>query len=105
MREEVRSVSGNSEAQDSASQASDVRSERLERLEGLLKGIAEQVMDKDVSIPAMGECTKVGVEGDTSHELGPTIYEHVMDAVKPGTLKLLPQEKRAVPARNPKDSH
>ncbi|CAH0516713.1 unnamed protein product [Peronospora belbahrii] len=98
MREEVRSVSGNFEAQDSASQASDVRSERLERLEGLLKGIAEH-------IPAMGECTKVGVEGDTSHELGPPIYEHVMDAVKPGTLKLLPQEKRAVPARNPKDSH
>lgn len=42
MREEARSVSGTSEAQDGASQASDVSSERMGRLERLLEGIAEQ---------------------------------------------------------------
>ena len=42
MQEEVRSVSGTFEAQDGVSQASDVNSERMERLEGLLEGMAVQ---------------------------------------------------------------
>ena len=42
MREEARSVSGTTEAQDGASQASDVSSERMERLERLLVMIADQ---------------------------------------------------------------
>ena len=42
MREEARSVSGTSEAQGGVSQASDVNSKRMERLEGLLEGMAVQ---------------------------------------------------------------
>ena len=42
MQEEARSVSGTFEAQDGVSQASDVNSERMERLQGLLKGMAVQ---------------------------------------------------------------
>ncbi|CAH0516976.1 unnamed protein product [Peronospora belbahrii] len=49
-----------------------------------------QVMDKAVGILAMGEWTKVGVEGDTSHELGPPIQKYVMDAGTPGpSLRLV----------------
>ena len=45
-----------------------------------------QVTDRAVFIPEMVEWTKVGLEGTRSHELGPPTHEHVIDAVKPGTL-------------------
>lgn len=50
-------------------------------------------MDKSAGIPAMGEWTKVGVEGATSHELGHPTHEHVMDAAKSVTLKLIVPRK------------
>lgn len=62
-------------------------------------------MDKAAGIPAMGEWTKVGVEGSTPHELGPPTHEHVMDAVKSGTLKLVVPRKRVVSARHLEESH